>query len=109
MLASSGESDHTRRRCLPTGSTTTATGGTTMARGSKVTGGTTTPTGGTTTARGSRATFHQNQSYPALPETWGWSGSTRLGCQGVNCGGMGRFWSRHGFPCQKIAWPNVLY
>jgi hypothetical protein len=53
--------------------------------------------------------FHQNQSHPALPETWGGSGLTRLGHQGVNCGGMGRFWSRHGFPdaCQKIAWPKV--
>jgi hypothetical protein len=53
--------------------------------------------------------FHQNQLHLALPETWGGSGSTRLGCQGVNCNGMGRFWSRHGFPDarQKIAWPKV--
>jgi hypothetical protein len=41
--------------------------------------------------------FHQNQSQPALPETWGGSWSTRLGRQVVICGGMGRFWSRHGF------------
>jgi len=53
--------------------------------------------------------FHQNQSHPALPEMWGGSGLTQLGRHGVNCGSMGRFWSRHGFPDarQKIAWPKV--
>jgi len=41
--------------------------------------------------------FCQRHRSLSLTETWGGSGSTRLGLQGVNCGGMGRFRSRHGF------------
>ena len=53
--------------------------------------------GGLLGNKGFPSRFRQNKARPAIPETWGGSGLTWSGHQGVIGGGVGRFWSRHGF------------
>jgi hypothetical protein len=64
--------------------------------------------GGLLGNKGFPGQFWQNKARPAIPETWGGSGLTRSGRQGVIGSSVGRFRSCHGFWLNNTC-PGQMY